>query len=544
MNSFPFITTLTLVPLVGGVLVICLGSGRGKLARNLAVGLSFATLALALGMWKIFDASSGSYQFAEPVRDWIPSLGVQYRVAVDGLGLLMVLLTAIVTPMALLGSWNMFNGGANGGAHGMTRPTRNPHLYFALVLFLQAGLFGTFTALNFFHWFIFWELSLIPAFFLVRLWGGPQRGPAATQFFVYTMVGSVAMLLAFLAIYFATSAQNPGASGIFDFTALAQLAQNGGLIPALGNYLGWYSLTTWALGLAVFGGVLLGFAVKVPLMPFHTWLPTTYAEAPTPVTMLLTGVMSKMGLYGFIRVLLPIFSEQMHWPRVRAVLLGLAVITIVFSACAAFAQRDLKRMFAYSSINHLGYCLLAVFAVTSLGDGVAAPATEKAAALNGVFLQIFNHGLTAATLFLFVSFLEQRAGGLRGVDDFGGLRKVVPVFCGLMGIAVFSSLGLPGLNGFVGEFLIFKGVFPLAPWAAAASVLGLLVTAIFLLTLTQRVFHGPLNEKWSKLPDLTLGERALAAVPITLMFVLGLYPQLVLGVVNSTVLRMVEQLKF
>jgi NADH-quinone oxidoreductase subunit M len=221
-------------------------------------------------------------------------------------------------------------------------------------------------------------------------------------------------------------------------------------------------------------------------------------------------------------------------------LLWLAVVTIVFSACAAFAQRDLKRILAYSSINHLGYCLLAVFAIakfTTAND--TAMTTEKAAALNGVLLQMFNHGLTASTLFLFVALLEQRAGGLRGLNDFGGLRKVAPVFCGLMGIALFSSLGLPGLNGFVGEFLIFKGVFPLAPWAASLSVIGLLVTAIFILTILQRVFNGPLNEKWSKLPDLTLGERALVAVPIALMFVLGLFPQLVLGVINATVMRMV-----
>jgi NADH-quinone oxidoreductase subunit M len=206
------------------------------------------------------------------------------------------------------------------------------------------------------------------------------------------------------------------------------------------------------------------------------------------------------------------------------------------------AQRDLKRMLAYSSVNHLGYCLLGAFAVMKLTDHDPALANEKAAALNGVFLQMFNHGLTAATLFWFVGLLEQRSGGLRGLNDFGGLRKAAPVFCGLMGIALFSSLGLPGLNGFVGEFLIFKGVFPLAPWAAALSVLGLLITAMFILTILQRVFSGPLNEKWSKLRDLTLVERALVAIPIALMFVLGLWPQLVLGVINSTVVRMVGQL--
>lgn len=541
MSQMPILTLLTLLPIFGGIVVV--GLQDKQLARRFALGFSFLSLALALGLWKSFDATNGDLQFVERA-DWIPTLGVQYFLGVDGLGLLMVLLTCIVVPMALLVSGNLFEKTPHPGplpvgrGEGVRRTGEgnsvySPQLYHALVLFLQAGLIGTFTALNFFHWFLFWELSLIPAFFLVRLWGGAQRTPAATQFFVYTMVGSVAMLLAFLAIFLAT--------GKMDFIQLAELGRNGSLAEALAAKLGWYNLNARPLALIIFGGVLLGFAVKVPLMPFHTWLPATYAEAPSPVTMLLTGVMSKMGVYGFVRILLPIFPQQINW--VLTPLLWLAVITIVFSACAAFAQKDLKRMLAYSSINHLGYCLLAVFAVAKF---TSAPEflTEKAAALNGVFLQMFNHGLTAATLFMCVGFLEQRTGGLRGLNDFGGLRKIVPVFCGLMGIALFSSLGLPGLNSFVGEFLIFKGVFPLTPWAAALSVLGILVTAIFILTLIQRVFAGPLNEKWAKLPDLTWRERVLVGVPIALMFVLGLYPRLVLDVVNATAVRMVERLIF
>jgi NADH-quinone oxidoreductase subunit M len=519
MSGFPLITTLTFVPLIGAVLVICLGEEKPKFARGLAFGSSLLSLALALLLWKTFDASSGDFQFGER-HLWIPSLGIEYRVAVDGLGLLMVMLTAVITPMAMLASWQIAG---------------RPRIYFSLILFLQAGLFGTFTTLNFFHWFVFWELSLIPAFFLIRLWGGPQRAPAATQFFVYTMFGSITLLLAFLALFFATDK-------VSDFTVLADWARDGRLITALSAKLGWHDLTARGLATVIFLGAFLGFAVKVPLMPFHTWLPSAYTEAPTGTTMLLTGVMSKMGVYGFVRILLPIFPEQMHW--LRTPLLALAVITIIFSAGAAFAQKDLKRLLSYSSINHLGYCLLGIFAVAAPAGGVIAPATQKAAALNGAFLQMFNHGLTAATLFWFVGLLEQRSGGLRGLNDFGGLRKVAPVFCGLMGIALFSSLGLPGLNGFVGEFLIFKGAFPLATCSASLSVIGLLVTAIFILTLLQRVFNGPLNEKWSKLPDLTLSERAWVAIPIGLMFVLGIYPQLVLGVINSTVVQMVKQLPF
>ena len=528
----PWLTILILVPLFGGIVIAGLAAEKWRLARGLALAFSLVGLAGALCLWKHFNAATGDLQFVEK-HDWVPSLGIQYFLGVDGLGLLMVMLTAIVVPLSILASGSMFDGRADlpvGQDARQRVPTNNSSLYYALVLWLQAGLFGTFTALNFFHWFLFWELVLIPAFFLIKLWGGPRRGPAATQFFIYTMVGSVTLLLSFLAIRLAT--------GSFDFIELADMAKRGEITASLGDAIGWKS----HIGLLVFFGAFLGFAVKVPVVPFHTWLPSAYAEAPSPVTMLLTGVMSKMGVYGFLRILLPIFPEQMR--LVLTPLMWLAVLTIVLSACAAFAQRDLKRILAYSSINHLGYCLLALFAVMGAAAGVNQPELQKAAALNGVLLQMFNHGLTASALFLFVWLIEQRSGGLRGLDDFGGIRKVVPVFTGLMGIALFSSLGLPGLNGFVGEFLIFKGVFPLAPWAAVLSTIGLLVTAVFLLTLIQRVFCGPLSARWSQMPDLTLSERVLVAVPIVLMFLLGVWPQFVLGMVDSTVVKMVQQLNF
>jgi NADH-quinone oxidoreductase subunit M len=395
----------------------------------------------------------------------------------------------------------------------------NPKLYFSLALFLESGLFGTFTAQNFIHWFLFWELSLIPAFFLIRMWGGPNRSSAAFQFFVYTMAGSVAMLAAFLALYAAT--------GAFDFAQLAEAAHRGGLFA-----------DHKTLAAAVFLGVFLGLAVKVPLVPFHTWLPAAYAEAPTGTAMLLTGAMSKMGVYGFLRILWPIFPEQMRaW---RLPLLALAAATIVFPAAAAFAQKDLKRMVAYSSINHLGYCLLGIFAVVRLTEGSADSTNEQAAALNGVILQMFNHGLTASALFYFVGLIEQRGGALRGLNDFGGLRRAAPVFCGLMGIALFASLGLPGLNGFPGEFLIFKGALQLAPRTALLSIPGLLLTAIFLLTILQRVFSGPLPAKWNGWPDLTTGERLTVLPVMALIFVLGLFPQLLTGVANPAVMRMLK----
>lgn len=516
--AFPWLTCLTLTPLVGAGIIAGLGEAQGTLVRRL--GLAFTLLALALAglVWLNFNPQSGELQFVERAA-WIPSINVDYYLGLDGIGLLMVLLTALVMPFALLAS---------------ARVEGNVRAYVALMLFLQAALFGAFTALNFIHWFLFYELSLVPAYFLIKLWGGPKRVAAANQFFLYTMVGSVTLLLAMLAVFFVT--------GSFDLIALAEQARTQNLEGLFNIRIGgWYGLSSHTLGLVIFAGAFLGFAVKVPLWPFHTWLPATYAEAPTGVSMVLTGVMSKLGVYGFLRILLPIFPAQMQWAMNW--LLVLAVATIVLSACAAFAQRDLKRIVAYSSINHLGYCLLGIFAVAQVTAGDARWSTEKAAALNGVLLQMFNHGITAAALFYFVGLIEQRAGR-RGLDDFGGLRKVAPVFCGLMGITMFASLGLPGLNGFIGEFLIFKGVFPLAKWAAAFSTLGLLVTAIFLLTILQKVWSGPLAQQWHGFADLTVKERLIVFPAILLMFLLGLWPQLLLQFINPTVRHFVSNLAF
>ena len=511
MNGFPLLTLLIVVPLLGAVAALV----AGKHARWVALVSALVSLAMALAVWTRLPAD-GSIGLVERA-DWAPSLGIEYHLGVDALGALMLLLSAIVTLMSI------------DAAH---RVHRQPGLYFSLVLMLEAGLFGSFTALNFFHWFLFWELSLIPAFFLIKLWGGAKRGPAATQFFVYTMAGSVALLLSFLAVFLATGSKD--SPGTMDFVDLARLASSGTLEQMVTAHLG--PVMTWLAA-----GVLAGFAVKVPLMPFHTWLPAAYAEAPSPVTMLLTGGMSKMGVYGLLRIALPLFGHQIA--QLRTPLLVLAVATVVMGAWAAAAQRDLKRVFAYSSVNHLGYCLLGIFALAVPGAGAAAQ-TSQAAAMNGVVLQMFNHGLTAAALFWFIAMLQERSGGERWIDHFGGLRKPAPVLAGVMGIALFSSLGLPGLNGFVGEFLIFRGVFPLSWIAAAVSVLGLLVTAAVILTVIQKVFTGPLPEKWSGFADLHGGER-LAMVPVIgLMLLLGLLPQLVLDSVNPTVVNLLAHWRF
>ncbi|MGB6743094.1 MAG: NADH-quinone oxidoreductase subunit M [Terracidiphilus sp.] len=509
MSGVPILTLLTALPLVGAAIALF----SGKHGRGVALFTTLISLALALVVWTRLP-SDGSIGMVE-LHAWAPSLGIEYHLGVDGLGALMLVLSAIVTLMSV------------DAAH---RVHHQPGLYYALVLVLEAGLFGSFTALNFFHWFLFWELSLIPAFFLIKLWGGPRRGPAATQFFVYTMAGSVALLLSFLAVFLST--------GSMDFGQLTAMAQDGTLAQMVTAHLG--AAMPW---LAI--GVLAGFAVKVPLIPFHTWLPAAYAEAPSPVTMLLTGAMSKMGVYGLLRIAIPIFGPQIA--AMRTPLLVLAVATVVMGAWAAAAQKDLKRIFAYSSVNHLGYCLLGIFALAIPSSGAAAStsiAASQAAALNGVILQMFNHGLTAAALFWFIAMMQMRSGGLRGLEDFGGLRKPAPVFAGLMGIALFSSLGLPGLNGFVGEFLIFRGVFPLSWISATVSVLGLLVTAAVILTVIQKVFTGPVPERWASFPDLHASERLALAPVIGLMLLLGLVPQLIVDTINPTVQNLLAHWRF
>lgn len=512
MTGLPLISILTFLPLAGAIAVVALSGKSGRKARSFALWISMVVAGVVFMIWWRFDGSSGAVQFEEKLL-WIPSLKIFYHVGVDGVSILLLLLTAVLVPLSLLAS---------------REAVERPALHYALVLALQSGLFGAFTALNFFHWFIFYELSLVPAFFLIRQWGGPGRIAAGNQFFIYTMVGSVALLLAFAALYTVT--------GQFGFIDLAAFGRDKLLVAATSRSLNVTTGTASTIASFIFFGAFLGFAVKAPLWPFHTWLPITYTEASTGTVMLLTGAMSKLGIYGFLRIVFPIFPEQLR--AYAPVLLTLAVISIVYSAGAAMAQNDLKRLLSYSSINHLGYCLLGIFAAALGSNSGAVSATTSA--LNGVLVQMFNHGLTAATLFWFVGLLEARAGGVRTLQDFGGLRQPAPVLCGLMGIALFSSLGLPGLNGFIGEFLIFKGVFSLATWAAAVSTLGLLITAVFILTVLQKVFYGP--RTWTSFRDLSTRERLAFGIPISIMFLLGVWPQALIGLVNATVLNLARSL--
>ncbi len=504
MNSLPLLSLIIFVPWAGALLLALLPKLPAGPTRALALVFSLSTLGLGTTVLSGFDPAAG-LQFVEK-HAWISALGVNYHLGIDGLSLVLVLLTGIIAPVALFGT---------------VRAAKQPALYAALFLFLQGAALGVFLALDFFAWFIFWELSLVPAFFLIKLWGGPGASRAAYQFVIYTIGGSAFMLMAFAALFVAT--------GTFDFVALAALAKSGALAAKLGAV-----GSSWQF--IVFLGVFLGLAVKVPLFPFHTWLPPAYAEAPTGASMFLTGVMSKMGVYGFLRILWPIFPAQLH--AAAPCLIWLAVAGVVLGAYAAIKQTDLKRMVAYSSVNHLSYCLLALFAVALAGK----PGEASASALSGAILQMFNHGLSAAALFFCVGVLENRSNGLRGLNDFGGVRTAAPLFAALCGISMFSSLGLPGLNGFVGEFLIFRGVFGLAPMTAAVSTLGLLATALFLLTFWQRVFLGPAKGAGVNFRDLDAGEIVTLLPLIALMFVLGLLPQLLAGLVNPLVTSWVSSL--
>lgn len=466
------ITALTLAPLVAAILIVAMPAQRAR-----AVALAGALVSFGLTAWLLTQFNG---TLIEAKRSWIPDLGIDYHVGLDGTNALVLFLAALLAPIVVWISWGHSD---------------RPKTYFALLSLQFTGLFGTFTALNFFHWFIYWELALVPAFFLIKLFGqGVERHKAAINFFLFTVLGSVAMLLGFLFLYQET--------GSFNFIELPEKVK---------------SLEVSSL---IFVAILAGLWVKVPLAPLHIWQAPAYAAAPTPVVILLTGVMSKMGVYGFLRLIVPIFPAQLQ--QHADVLLGFALLTILWGAFLALRQTDLKKLLAFSSLNHVAYCVLGIGALGVAVNGPKIDAHELAR--QGVILQMFAHGLSAAGLFYLVGLLEQRAGS-RDRDGFGGLCSVTPRFAAMFYILTFCSLGLPFLAGFAAEFLIFSGSFAVAPKVTAMATLGLLATAVFLLTMLQRVFTGPVNEQHRSMPDLTRNEILILTPILILVFWAGIYPK-------------------
>lgn len=507
----------TFIPLIGAMLVLFMPGSNPRGIKRLALIASLGALATSLMALLKFDAASSELQLVQ-FYPWIKAIGVSYYVGVDGLSIVLVLLTAVLMPLSIAASWGI---------------DRHVKTYFFLFLLMETAMFGVFTAMNFVHWFLFWEAGLVPAFFLIKIWGGEERNYAAIKFFLFTLAGSITMFLAFQAMYLAT--------GQWNFDELASLARDGHLAPALAELASRAGLDWTAsccVGLA-FLGVLLGFAVKVPIWPLHTWLPDAYTQAPTATSMVLTGIMSKMGVYGFLRILLPVFPAQLS--EAGGWLAVLTLITIVFGAIAGIYQKDIKRMISYSSINHVAFCILGIVAVAHSAEGVASAVTQKAAALNGAILQMFAHGVSAAALFYLAGALQDRAG-LRDMTQFGGLRKIMPVFAGLFGISAFASLGLPGLSGFVAEFLIFKGALPILTPITVLATLGLLATAIFLLRMLQFILYCPLNERWKTLPDLNTHEIATAGVFVAFMFWIGIWPASFVNLSNTWAMEMIRLL--
>ncbi|MDI6736289.1 MAG: NADH-quinone oxidoreductase subunit M [bacterium] len=486
MMNIPILSLIIFIPLIGGILVLFLPKDKDKQIKTIATAIAAIPVILTGWVCLLFDRTTAQIQFMEKV-DWIPSFGISYLVGLDGLGLPMVIITTLLSLLSLTISWNI-----------KVRVKE----YFALFLILEAGMLGVFLSLDLFVFYIFWELVLIPMYFIIGVWGGPRRDYASMKFILYTLIGSLFMLLGFLGIYFSVE---PHTFNMLELSQKPQIFQS-----------------TFIANI-VFLALYVGFAVKIPVWPFHTWLPDAHVEAPTAGSVILAGVLLKMGAYGLLRVSLPILPEAAQYFAYFLAILGL--INIIYGAFVAMAQTDLKKMIAYSSISHMGYVLLAMAALTPVG-------------LSGALMQCFTHGIVTGSLFMLVGVIYDRAH-LRDINAFGGIGKVVPAYTSVMGIAVMASLGLPGLAGFIGELLCFIGAFPVFPTITAVAVVGVLITAIYLLWMYRQVFFGDLNEKYAKLKDLDMREWISLAPLMFLIILVGLYPKIVLDLMNVTILQIV-----
>ena len=438
--------------------------------------------------------------------NWIPSFNIHYYLGVDGLSLPMVLLTALLSFLGVFVSW---------------KTEKAIKGYFALFLLLDAGMAGVFLSLDFFLFYVFWEVMLLPMYFLIGIWGGPQREYAAIKFFLYTLFGSVLMLIAMLALYFACGRT-------FDMVHMMATAPT-----QLAGIMWWGFDALKVIWILLF----ITFAIKVPIFPFHTWLPLAHVEAPTAVSVILAGVLLKMGTYGMLRISYPMLPDGAVW--FAGALAVLAMINIIWGALCALAQTDLKKLIAYSSINHMGYVLLGMAAVVAAGAKYDSNLIAAQAGMNGAVLQMFNHGTITAMLFILVGVIYDRAHH-RNIDGFGGLGVRMPIYAGIVALAFFAGLGLPGLSGFISEAMCFIGAFPVYRAIVIASTLGILLNASYFLWAFQRIFMGKLNKKYADLPEINSRE-IFTLVPLgTLVVILGIYPAPVLNVMKSTLAHLIE----
>jgi NADH-quinone oxidoreductase subunit M len=483
------LSTILFTPLVGAILMLFIPRERPDLHRWMGNIFAFLGLLVSLPLIWRFDSSAAAprFQFVSD-HSWIPSIGAHFTLGLDGLSFLMVILTTVLGAISILSSWSAIK--------------KREKEYYILFLLLQTGMLGVFMSLDFVLFYVFWEVMLVPMYFLIAVWGSERRLYAAIKFFLFTLAGSVLMLLAILAIYYYR--------GTFDIREI--------LMHPFTTQFGW--LEKW-----LFWGFFFAFAIKVPMFPFHTWLPDAHTEAPTAGSVILAGVLLKMGTYGFLRFSVPMFPDATN--RYHGIIVALSLIGIVYGALVCMMQKDMKKLIAYSSVSHMGFCTLGIFALTPLG-------------LSGSIIQQINHGISTGALFLIVGVLYERRH-TRLISEFGGLSTPMPNFAVVYMIVTLSSLGMPLLNGFIGEFTILRGVFEVRWQWAAWGVLGVILGAAYLLWLYQRVMFGnitnPANEH---LPDLNAREYATLLPLVALAFWIGIYPAPLFNVVDQPVRRLVE----
>lgn len=486
------LTLILLTPLSGLLALLLIPASREKWIKLAANAAALAGLAVTFPVLAQFDRTK-DFQFTERVA-WIPSIGAEYHLAVDGLALLMVVMTAAIGFLAILSSWSAVEFRLKE--------------YYAWFLVQQTAMLGVFLARDFLLFFFFWELTLIPMYFIIAIWGGPRRGYAAIKFVIYTLLGSVLLLLGILALYF----QHASQTGVRTFGVGALMNAN----PPAG--LAWW----------IFWAFFAGFAVKVPMWPFHTWLPDAHVEAPTAGSVILASVLLKMGTYGFLRFSLPLVPDASKNPEVLWIVGGLSVIAIVYGALVCLMQKDMKKLVAYSSVSHMGFCTLGIFALNPQG-------------ISGSILQQINHAISTGLLFLLVGVLYQRRH-TREIAEYGGLLKAMPAFSFVLLIAALSSMGMPPLNGFVGELTILQGALLANFWWAFACVVGIALGAAYLIWLFQRTVLGETGGKNAALPDLTRVEWAVVTPLVAAILAIGLWPQPWFNVMERSTAAIVERL--